>query len=310
MLIRHSSVMDLRQLRYFLAVVDGGTVTAAAGALHIAQPAVSRQLQQLERELAIQLFERHGPRLQLTAAGRQFADRASELVVGADHLLFFARQLASGRVHSLMIAASPTATAELIAPFIATLRAPDPLLKVRPLMSLSAAGELSALRDRADLVISTAVPNRALNWQTVATVPLLAHVSAEHRWAKEQRTSIDLNELVAEELILTPGTFATRTILDRAVVSADLDYGSVEESDDTKVIQALAAGGFGVGVTTDRPLHGTHAVTIRGASGSPDVLTLTMHASWEREHAASAVIEGLVGRLADHAANDHDRIYS
>jgi LysR family transcriptional regulator, benzoate and cis,cis-muconate-responsive activator of ben and cat genes len=61
--------MELRHLRYFLAVIEHGTVTAAASQLHIAQPAISRQLQALERELGVALFTRRGPRLVLTHAG-------------------------------------------------------------------------------------------------------------------------------------------------------------------------------------------------------------------------------------------------
>ena len=60
--------MDLRTLRCFVAVADTGTVTAAAQALSIGQPAVSRQVQQLEREIKVDLFNREDGRLRLTSA--------------------------------------------------------------------------------------------------------------------------------------------------------------------------------------------------------------------------------------------------
>lgn len=76
--------MELRTLRYFLAVTQEGTVTKAAAAAHISQPALSRQIAELERELGCSLFTRTGKRLALTEAGRHFAERAREVIDLAD----------------------------------------------------------------------------------------------------------------------------------------------------------------------------------------------------------------------------------
>ncbi|UJW36078.1 LysR family transcriptional regulator [Saccharothrix sp. AJ9571] len=72
--------MDLRQVEYFLAVVDHGGVTRAAEALFVAQPSVSQALRVLERELAAELFDRGGRRLVLTEAGRSFVGPARRLL--------------------------------------------------------------------------------------------------------------------------------------------------------------------------------------------------------------------------------------
>ncbi|MEL6420374.1 MAG: LysR family transcriptional regulator, partial [Pseudomonadota bacterium] len=68
--------MELRHLRYFVAVADHGGISHAAERLHIAQPAVSRQIRDLELELGFDLLLREGRRVVLTDAGRVFADRA------------------------------------------------------------------------------------------------------------------------------------------------------------------------------------------------------------------------------------------
>lgn len=68
--------MDLRQLSYFVAVADSGTVTAAAESLHLSQPPLSVQIQQLEQELGCRLFERGPRRMQLTDAGQTLYERA------------------------------------------------------------------------------------------------------------------------------------------------------------------------------------------------------------------------------------------
>ncbi len=69
--------MELRTLGYFVAVADTGTVSAAAARVHITQPALSRQIRQLEHELGIDLFVRSSGRLTLSAAGRTFLPHAT-----------------------------------------------------------------------------------------------------------------------------------------------------------------------------------------------------------------------------------------
>src|SRR2546427_2698956 len=118
---RHNHAVNLTRIRYFLAVVDAGTVTTAADKLHVAQPAISRQLKQLERELRVRLFERENNRLKLTSAGRAFAPMAADLLVQAEHLRDAAQQLADGGVRHLVLAAPQASVTEIVAPFLATL---------------------------------------------------------------------------------------------------------------------------------------------------------------------------------------------
>lgn len=76
--------MELRVLRYFLAVVQEGSITGAADRLHVTQPTLSRQLAQLEQELGVQLYERTTHGIELTAEGQLLGQRAAELVELAD----------------------------------------------------------------------------------------------------------------------------------------------------------------------------------------------------------------------------------
>lgn len=72
--------MELRVLRYFLAVVQEGSITAAAERLHVTQPTLSRQLAQLEKELGVQLYERTTHGIELTPEGQLLSQRAAEIV--------------------------------------------------------------------------------------------------------------------------------------------------------------------------------------------------------------------------------------
>jgi DNA-binding transcriptional LysR family regulator len=72
--------MDLRQLRYFLAIAEEGSITAAAAKLNMAQPPLSQQLRQLEEELGVKLVERGPRKSELTDSGRMLASRASQIL--------------------------------------------------------------------------------------------------------------------------------------------------------------------------------------------------------------------------------------
>lgn len=106
--------MDLRQLRYFVKVVECGNITRASQALYIAQPAISQQLLNLERELQMQLLDRSARGVAPTAAGRTLYQHALELLRQADgtpNLLRQDAEVPHGRVSVGM----PSSTARMLA---------------------------------------------------------------------------------------------------------------------------------------------------------------------------------------------------
>ena len=88
--------LDLRQLRYFVAVAELENVGRAATVLNISQSPLSRQIQQLEAQLGLDLFERERKRLRLTAEGRQFLDEARDLLAHAERLEMHSKLLGRG----------------------------------------------------------------------------------------------------------------------------------------------------------------------------------------------------------------------
>ena len=99
--------MELRHLRSFVAVADAGSVSRAAKRLHITQPALSRQIQDLEREFACRLFDRIGRRIALTRDGEDILERTRRLLADAEGLGERARALAGGEAGVLRIGATP-----------------------------------------------------------------------------------------------------------------------------------------------------------------------------------------------------------
>jgi DNA-binding transcriptional LysR family regulator len=95
--------MELRHLRYFIAIAEERSFTAAAERLWVAQPGLSTQIRRLEAELGAQLFERHPRGIDLTQAGELFLGRARMAVAAADLALATGRDLEAGVIGSLRL---------------------------------------------------------------------------------------------------------------------------------------------------------------------------------------------------------------
>jgi DNA-binding transcriptional LysR family regulator len=284
--------MELRHVRYFLAVVDAGSVTAAAPVVHVTQPSLSRQLRLFERGLGLTLFTRTGGRLALSAAGRQFVPVARDLAHRADSAAEAAATLAAGRLQHLRIAAPGTTFTDVLAPFLATLHPDDPL----PAVSEEPPQRIyDALQSGADLAISTEKPPPGLAMQQLAVLPIWAYVPAGHHWAG--RGSVSVADLVHERLLLLTGEYSPRRVLDRWVDQAGLTYSGMLEFGTPQVAQAVAAAGRGIAIVSDDARFGLHPLDIIGPRGA---LHIRLYAAWDREHHGAAAIGALARRLSEY----------
>jgi DNA-binding transcriptional LysR family regulator len=284
--------LELRHVRYFLAVVDAGSVTAASPLVHVTQPSLSRQLRLFERGLGITLFSRTGGRLVLSAAGRQFVPVARDLAQRADAAAEAAATLAAGRLQHISIAAPGTTFTDVLAPFLATLHADDPL----PAVSEEPPQLIyEALQSGADLAISTEQPPPGLAFLPLAVLPVWAYVPPAHQWAG--RASVTVAELVSQRLLLLTGDYSPRRVLDHWVDRAQLTYSSMLEFGTPQVAQAVAAAGRGIAIVSDDPRFGLHPLDITGPRGA---LHIRLYAAWDREHHAATALGALATRLSDY----------
>ncbi|WP_270887982.1 LysR family transcriptional regulator [Pedococcus sp. 5OH_020] len=282
--------MELRTLRYLLAVADAGSVTAAARDVHVTQPSLSRQLRQLERDLRLELFVREDGRLRLSAAGREFLPVARGVVAEADAAVETAAAIAAGRMLRLTIAAPGTTLTDVVAPFLATLERDDPMPTVWQEVPASVYGTLGR---GADLAIGTTPPPEPLTGVALADLPVWAYVPTTHPWADRARA--DVNELVGEALLTQSREFHPRRALDQAVAAAGLGYRTLHEFGTAEVAQAVAASGRGVAVVSDDVRFGLHPVAVDGPHGA---VHIRLYAAWSTGHHGAAVIAGLAGRLS------------
>ncbi|MEL4359293.1 MULTISPECIES: LysR family transcriptional regulator [unclassified Luteococcus] len=282
--------MDLHALRCFLAVVEEGTVTAGAERLGIGQPAVSRQIRQLERSLRMELFRREEGRLHLTPAGRGMVEPARVALRAADEVRRVAREVAAGHLQEITIATTGTTRDDVIAPWLASWPADAPLPSVVETTALAA---YQGFGQGVDLAIGPRTPPPHLARRRIADLPLLAHVQPGHPWAG--RGQVPLHELADVDLLLLNPTFHARQRLDQAMDAAGVGLAAAAEFSSPIVAQAVAASGRGVCVLSDDSRFGLVPLLVLDEQG--EAVTIRLHAAWERHHHAAHRLSELASDL-------------
>ncbi|MBZ4320814.1 transcriptional regulator CynR [Streptomyces sp. SCA2-4] len=205
--------MELRHLRYLLAVAEHGNFTRAAEELHISQPTLSQQVKQLERTLGVQLLDRTGRAVRLTDAGAVYTDharRALRDLAAAERAVHDVRDLSRGH---LRLAVTPTFTAYLVGPLTAELHARHPGLTLTVREMTQDRVEAALLADDLDVGIAFAGPHLP----GIAATPLFTETLTLVRAAGHTPAPADplpLGALRDERLALLNTDFATRTHID------------------------------------------------------------------------------------------------
>ena len=283
--------MQLRHVRYFVAIAEAGTVSGAATAVHVTQPALSRQLRQLEADLGVELFDRRAGRLVLSRTGRSLLPAAVATLAAADEMRASASFLEHGRLECVMIAAPTVTLTDVVAPFIATMSPQDPVVDVCAADGLSL---IAMLDSGADLAIGLRPPPRSYAARILAELPVWAFVPRSDPWAS--RAHVPLDELLTKPLICPPTTFASRQALDVAVESARASYASLREVANGTIAQAMAAAGRGVCVVSDDPRFDLVPIPI--ALGDSH-LQIRLHIAWDGRQAAADDLGSLADRIVD-----------
>lgn len=281
--------MNYRRLQYFLSVVDQGTVTAAAEELHIAQPALSRQLKTLEGELNLRLFEARGNRLVLTSSGRAFVPLARKLLVQTRDLQEAVEVLRTGSVSKLSCAATTASVRGFLAPFIASLPPDEPMIVAREVGHFDL--EEALLHDL-DFIVTPTVPSGDLASLELGSVPLKALAPSGHPWRTSGRTQVGLEELCSKHLILPSHHSVSRHVFDEALNRHGLRLKEHTECDDGLTIMALVASGRGIGISTELPAYGVGGIDVVDRDGDSAAMkpALRLHLAWHRGHYAQEKI--------------------
>ncbi len=194
--------MELRHLRYFVAVAKEENVSRAALKLHVSQPALSRQIRDLEDDIGFQLLERSAKSVRLTEAGRSFLAGAQAVLRQAEEAVATARAVATGLSEELSVGFAPMPTVRFLPPALRAFQKQFPRVRVK-LHDLSPEEMLRGLHagrlQLAFLVQPTRAMLRGLHFEEFGRDHLRLAVGRNHPLAKLR--SVSVNELRKQSLV-------------------------------------------------------------------------------------------------------------
>jgi DNA-binding transcriptional LysR family regulator len=265
--------MELRHLRYFLAVAEELNFTRAAQRLGISQPPLTQQMKGLEAELGVALLDRSAYRIELTDAGRIFAAEAARILGDARSAVQAARRAATGAIGRVRVGFTESASFNpLVTSTLRRFRSDYPAVEVsleeHPSTDLFVALRAGALD--AAFVRPPLAPERGLTLDLLEKEPLVVAVPSGHPLAR--RREVELAALAAETFILYPR--AVRPGLADTVIAACEAAGFTPKvgqyAPQLSSTINLVAASLGISVVPDsmRCLQ-AHAVTYLPLSGEP-----------------------------------------
>lgn len=289
--------MELHQLRYFIAVVDSGTFTAAAEAVRISQSGVSTQLQKFERELGVTLIDRTARRVSLTPAGEKLLPYARAALAAVDDVTSAANDIRGLVTGSLRVATVTGLNWPPLFDAVAAVHTEHPGIDLRLHEGTSDALIAEVRGGTVDVAIAawSGTAPEGVPSAVVFDDPTVAIVGASHTWAA--RSFVRPAEIARAELIALPSGTGARTALDGLLARAGMERVAPRWEVSSPVgVQMLASRGVGVGIvsaTTAEGWDGVIAVPI-----SDDRARSQLGVVWQPHpnHAAAAFLDRLLPR--------------
>ena len=263
--------MELRHLRYFVAVAEELHFGRAAARLHIAQPPLSQQILRLEAELGVELLRRNRRSVQVTDAGRLLLEHAKPLLAQADHLEQLLRHASQGEVGRLSVGFVGSASYEALPRILREFRDRHPQVELR-LEELTTAAQASALNGgRIDVGLVRPPVDSSLELTPLVEERLVAALPDSHPLARRKR--VPVAALADEPFVLVPRRLGTGLYDDVLAVCREAGFSPhvVQEASEMQTIVSLVSAGIGVSLVPQsvetfspprvayRPLSGPNA---------------------------------------------------
>ena len=248
--------MELRHLRYFVAVAEMENVSRAAmQRLHVSQPALSRQIRDLEDEIGVQLLERTAKSVRLTEAGRAFLDEARTILKQTDDAVGRVRAIAGKADTELHVGDWPLATGGIMPQLLRTYQQAMPNVRVK-LHDWRVEMNMAGVRAGSLQLAIILPPLKAsaldeLRFEPLFTGRVCLAVSCEHPFAKKQ--SISLAEAAQQPFVGLTHEEYPRYIEYMNAIFARVDHKPriVEEHDGWSGVFSAVSAGIGIAITSD-----------------------------------------------------------
>ncbi len=265
--------MELRHLRYFVAVADELHFGRAAEKLHISQPPLSHQIQDLERELGVDLFYRTRHFVALTEPGRAFLEEARRILQDTDHAVATARKAGRAEVGRLSIGFGLASEASVLGKILNVFLSQHSGVAV-DLQTLHSREQIEALANRQIDVALPILPvsHRNIAVEPIAVEPLVAALPNTHALANAGRIGLaDLRSGPFVRISPEAGPAFHEAVL-RACAEAGFAPSIASEAGHVLTVLALVGAGLGVAILpaclASRPTHG---VVFRRLARAPSI---------------------------------------
>jgi len=279
--------MELRHLRYFVAVAEELNFRRAAERLRIAQPSLSSQIQDLEHDVGVRLLDRDTGGVRLTDAGAAFLEEARQIITHAQQAIVVARAAAKGRSGRITVGYFAPIFMGLMPASLKAFREEYPDVTVdlveMPITEQIAALEAGTIQIGFTVGGSVPLPS-ILKSVEVARSPVRVVMGREHHLARKAR--IDPNDLIDEPLLC----FAVRKgvpsvhgeIMRRFFAARGLKIGRIQEITGVEAFRATLESGLGVSIVAELGSIGQSREVVLKPFKEPDSpsLTLELHALW------------------------------
>jgi len=239
--------MELRHLRYFVAVAEEGSLTLAAERrLHTAQPSLSRQIRDLEYEVGAQLMVRSAHGIELTAAGRAFLDHARLALAQVDAAREAARRAARPAKLSFALGFLTGKEIDWLPEAIRLLRDELPNIDITVSSQYSPDLADALVRGKLDVAfLRREVRATDLMFKLVATEPFVVVLPSDHRLASQE--AINPHDMVGETFIAVSNTAPVgRKVVDDYLRRSGIDIKPDHEADHLAMAMSLVASTRGV----------------------------------------------------------------
>ena len=281
--------MELRHLRYFVAVAEELNVRRAAVRLHVSQPPLTRQIRDLEDEIKVKLFERSKRGVLLTGAGRVFLDEARQILERSERAVRSAQEARRGDIGRLRLALPPMAMDRVLCRVLRQFRRRHPNMSLQ-IQETQAPHQFGTLLERnVDLAVCNFRSSDAnLVFKPFRRAAMCIVLPPGHRLAKQRR--VRLRDL-AEEAFVAPSRRAT-TYYDWYINlcrSAGFDPKIAQEADTSHSLISMASAGIGVALVSEtlRVFQSAGDVEIRDLY--PGTPYLTFYLAWRRDDLSPAL---------------------
>lgn len=294
--------MNFRQLHTFVVIAEAGGFASAGERLHLSQPAASRQIQALETELGIPLFDRIGRRVKLTSEGEDLLRRSRALLQAAESFSERARALKKGQAGTLRVGGSTQHIETVLADFLPGYRRRYPFVDIDLIEDGGARVPDRLARGDVHLALMTAA-DEAFAQRLLAPAYVLAVVSPKHCFAKSKR--IELAELAKESLLLLRRDFASRGWFDAACNIAHIKPRVTLESSAPHTLLALARTSDGVAIVPSNvaiPARGIHAAPIVNRGVPIGRWTVV---AWDPQRSLSSYAQAFVDELIAYSRSNY-----